>query len=541
MSSATDTDSARESVTEIVLQDVFGSPHDAVLTHELYTLAARRPAYRTITTAWMARSRAALERWFDPETARALDALIEGMSIHRALDTEDRDPEEVARAVTRLTGPVPAPPEIPAIPPRARDGATEVPAVPPLLHGINLVAKGDTGLAGERDPASFRGNWTREDLGQLRDMGLDAVRLGVMWSAAAPAPGRFDEQYLDWIGDQLDQLHELGFAVVLDAHQDLYSQQYGDGAPDWVTLTDHPFTATDLWSDAYLSSPAVHEAYDAFWANAAVSLHDVPAGTSGSASAALESAAGTIGLQDALADLWEELAARFGGHAAVIGYDVLNEPTPGALSEEAFGTLIGAFAQLTDQDPQQIAADFDDPAAKLAQLGRLDEVAVHRGIGDAVAPLLAPFEQEAVDALFRCVIPRIRRHDTDGWILREHNYFSNLGVPSAMPPLRDARWIYSPHGYDLVVDTDAMPLASDQRIETIFRRAAETQTRLDVPVMVGEWGGFSRQTGIGRHARFQLDLFDELGWSWFYWAWEPDFVGTEAAQVLTEHLRAARV
>lgn len=87
----------------IILEDVFGDRRDLVLTHELYTLASREAAFRDITTGWMSRSRAALEQHFDPETARLLDALIEGLTIHRALDIESRDPDEVLRAVDRLT------------------------------------------------------------------------------------------------------------------------------------------------------------------------------------------------------------------------------------------------------------------------------------------------------------------------------------------------------------------------------------------------------------------------------------------------------
>lgn len=103
MTAATSLQEAREAVVAIILEDVFGSARDLVLTHELYTLAARDASYRDLTTAWMARSRAALERWFDPETARALDALIEGLTIHLALDDTSRDRGEVALAVARIT------------------------------------------------------------------------------------------------------------------------------------------------------------------------------------------------------------------------------------------------------------------------------------------------------------------------------------------------------------------------------------------------------------------------------------------------------
>jgi len=70
-------------------------------------LAARDPAYRTLTNEWMGRSRAALGRHFDPATTRLLDALVEGLTIHRALDTEPHDDVDVAEAVRRITTPVP--------------------------------------------------------------------------------------------------------------------------------------------------------------------------------------------------------------------------------------------------------------------------------------------------------------------------------------------------------------------------------------------------------------------------------------------------
>lgn len=104
MAAASDPDSARAAVVAIILEDVARGKSELVLSHELYTLAAREPAYRALTTAWMRRSRAALERHFDPETARLLDAMIEGVSIHRALDDEPRGRVEVEDAVDRIAG-----------------------------------------------------------------------------------------------------------------------------------------------------------------------------------------------------------------------------------------------------------------------------------------------------------------------------------------------------------------------------------------------------------------------------------------------------
>lgn len=102
MSAAADAEAARDAVVALITDDVFSTERDLVLTHELYTLAARRPAFRELTNAWMARSRRALEQHFDPATARMLDVLVEGVTIHHALDTEPQDPAFVTAAIERI-------------------------------------------------------------------------------------------------------------------------------------------------------------------------------------------------------------------------------------------------------------------------------------------------------------------------------------------------------------------------------------------------------------------------------------------------------
>ncbi|WP_158600447.1 glycoside hydrolase family 5 protein [Tessaracoccus antarcticus] len=378
-----------------------------------------------------------------------------------------------------------------------------------VLHGINLVHKGRPGA---RDAEEFMGPWSTADVADLSARGFTVVRLGMIWAAVEPEPGVYSEDYLAWLASQLDLLGEHGIGVVLDAHQDLYSQSFCDGAPGWATLTNERFEATDLWSDAYLTSPAVHGALDAFWANAP--------GPEG------------IGLQDSFAAMWAHVAERFRGHPALIGYDILNDPTPGTASKEVFGALMHAFGAATGQDHNQIAAEFMEPDTKLSQLERLDDVAVHRAIGNTVAPLLAAFEKQAVAPMMARVAAAVRAVDPDSLLVREHSYFANLGIPSGQPPLNDHSWVYSPHGYDLTVDTPAIAASSNIRAGTIFARHAETQARLGAPVLVGAWGAFGDAVGVAHHATFLLDTFDTLGWSWTYWSWAEDFAGSEAAVAL---------
>lgn len=104
MAAATDVASARLLLTDHISSGLFSDQRELVLTHELYTLAARDACYRDICNAWMRRSRRTLERWFDPVTARILDAFIEGLSIHRALDSVPQERAVVVCAVDRIIG-----------------------------------------------------------------------------------------------------------------------------------------------------------------------------------------------------------------------------------------------------------------------------------------------------------------------------------------------------------------------------------------------------------------------------------------------------
>jgi DNA-binding transcriptional regulator YbjK len=84
IAAANNADTAKQAIADAITHVVLSNQRDLVLTHELYTLAARDPAYRDITNAWMVRSRRTLEEYFDPTTARILDALRGRLLIHEA-------------------------------------------------------------------------------------------------------------------------------------------------------------------------------------------------------------------------------------------------------------------------------------------------------------------------------------------------------------------------------------------------------------------------------------------------------------------------
>ncbi|MHB9033709.1 MAG: cellulase family glycosylhydrolase [Anaerolineae bacterium] len=389
-----------------------------------------------------------------------------------------------------------------------------------LFNGINLVHKGTPLPGGGKD---YTLPWDDADLAQLAGWGFNLVRLGVIWDALEPQPGVYNESYLAQVGQILDSCAQNGIYAILDMHQDLYSTLYSDGAPAWATITDAPYDATSLWSDAYLESAAVQQAFDFFWANA-----PAPDG---------------VGLRDHFTALWALLANRFGGHPALLGYDILNEPFPGTQGLEIFGTLMAALAQLRSQatgkvvTAEDMLAIFENPAAKLEALGWLEDKAFYQTLAQAAQPPAAAFENQVLDPFYARVAGAIRGVTSKGIILRENGYFSNMGIPCAAQPVvvggaREPQQAYAPHGYDLVVDTEALSLASDARVDVIFEAHRAAQERLDVPVIVGEWGAFGGNGDILGHARHILGLFEQYQWSHTYWCYTADFAQAPVLSVL---------
>lgn len=94
---------AIEGVIDIIAGSIWADPRTLLLSYELYAYAARHPEVTAVMQQWMDNSRAALGRFFDPVTARALDALVEGIGIHNSIDAVPLDQAAIRLIVQRIT------------------------------------------------------------------------------------------------------------------------------------------------------------------------------------------------------------------------------------------------------------------------------------------------------------------------------------------------------------------------------------------------------------------------------------------------------
>jgi endoglycosylceramidase len=174
-----------------------------------------------------------------------------------------------------------------------------------VLHGTNMVYK----LAPYYPAAA---GFDAKDAAFLRSIGLNAVRVGVIWKALEPQPGVYDDAYLEQIEQTVALLAKRGIVSLLDFHQDMYNEKYqGEGFPDWAVQDDGlPNEPKAGFPNNYFVNPALQRAFDNFWAN--------------------KPGPGGIGLQDRYAAAWAHVAQRFAANRNVLGYEILNEPFMGS-------------------------------------------------------------------------------------------------------------------------------------------------------------------------------------------------------------------
>ena len=96
-------DDVVEAVTDLIAGEAGADDRDWAIAYELFLAALRDPALRAVTESWMRRSRAVLERFVDPVTARGLDALVEGLVMHQVLSTGGRVPRADIRSIIART------------------------------------------------------------------------------------------------------------------------------------------------------------------------------------------------------------------------------------------------------------------------------------------------------------------------------------------------------------------------------------------------------------------------------------------------------
>ncbi|SFT06415.1 endoglycosylceramidase [Zhouia amylolytica] len=350
---------------------------------------------------------------------------------------------------------------------------------------------------------------------KFKALGFNCVRYGIFWDALEPRPGVYNEVYLKEIDKRVRWAEDNGIYLILDMHQDLYARRFSDGAPEWATLDeDMPHVTGAIWSDSYLLSPAVQKSFDNFWAN--------------------KPAKDGKGVQDRYVNVLKVLAERYRSNSSVAGIDVMNEPFPGSVAKQILPLLLTKYAEIVYEDSGQklnedeLAALWGNASGRNEALEVLNRNQNFQKLISVIQTISDNFEQGSLSAFYQKVRDSIREVNEDILLGFNHNYFCNMGVESTFKipydenGVRDSLVLYTPHAYDLVVDTDDVEKVNDKRLSYILSVIDSSAKKRGVPVVLDEWGAFPLSSDVSyvRPCNVHINLIERYKMGQTYWAYQ---------------------
>lgn len=398
-----------------------------------------------------------------------------------------------------------------------------------IFNGLNFVYKGVE--KDENGVVRYKTDITEERLVALKEKGVNIIRLGLTWAGIEPEMGEYNLTYLDEYKEILKLCEKHEIYVFIDWHQDLFSNfccLSGDGAPKWAckhTKKSRPHKI--IWAEAYFFYQDIHKSFDDFWTNADLDGR---------------------GLRDRYCDMLTFTVDYLKDCNAVIGYDIFNEPFPGTPGGKLFRTLVKSgvgtilFNKRVDRQGLITNAMKKDV---MAMLSVADDPKVYHSIIDDAKDMLFEFDTKRYYPFLVAAAEAIRKADKTGIIISENCYYSNLGIPCSVPRIiykngeREENHVFSPHGYDITVDTPLTNNASPYRVDFIFDEHKRTQERLGVPVIVGEWGGMVPGSEKYPALEHLIAKFDANKWSHTYWHYFEGFENNEIMNVISRPMPQA--
>lgn len=379
-----------------------------------------------------------------------------------------------------------------------------------IFKGINYCLKYET--LRNKDIRIIK-RFFKKDIQAYVENGFNILRLGFNWASVEPVENNFDDRAFDLLKEIVEECQKNNIYVILDAHQDLFysNKGIGDGAPEWITKDykkSHPLV---IWAEGYFYMKDVQRAFNDFWQN-------------------------KNQMQDKFVKMWHRVIDEFKGYDNIIAYDYFNEPMINDNASKAFCTLVDnalKYGLGIDFDAYSFFENGDEKRGFVKMgwaifkkvktlknlkimLNTMDSYELFKKSVDDLDKYVVPFNNQYFEPFYNKMVNECS--DEKHFNLFEHSYYSNLGVPFVINAKGQS--VYSPHAYDIFIDS---PLynrySSNERMKVIIDGIKKNQDEMQVPVIMGEWGGNS-PTGKEwlKHIDYVYNLLEQNQWSHLYWS-----------------------
>ena len=296
--------------------------------------------------------------------------------------------------------------------------------------------------------------------GMALSLGSNFVRIAAPWSTVedtAPVGGihTWNEEYLQRLDEQVSWYEDHGVNVLIDFHQYKWSPYFGTGG------TGIPgWFYNDVRPALYpKTDDGMKEAMSDWWSDA-------------------------VGRQDYLA-FARMMVARYSSHANVVGYEVFNEPMVGNLGENHTST--------------QAVISWEAPIVNMIRLKDPERAVFFmlRGGGD----------NGLENADFTKFGPMTNL------VLDLHDYYNGL-YGSGYTPDQEG-WIPS---WDATHNQNFLDYhGTEDALVQNLASAVDRTRELGIPLVVGEWGAQTADSGVLDFQHHLLSVMSRYGLSWARW------------------------
>lgn len=174
------------------------------------------------------------------------------------------------------------------------------------------------------------------------------------------------------------------------------------------------------------------------------------------------------GIRDHFVLAWQEVAKRFAGNPMVIGYDIINEP----------------------------------------YVGNWDVMDIPQ------------FEAEVLTPFYAIVAKGIREVDENHIIFVEPTATKGLGIKSGIGPIGDDNVAYAAHYYHPTMDMLHKYADTKENMAELFTQIRDEAWAMGGPPFLGEFGFYAGFEGAETYAEHQLQVMEELGFSFSIWSFD---------------------